>query len=957
VTRPQGTRKVLTSFRLAAVIGVALTLNSCGESETSKTGATSQASRLEELDRNLQAVEAGERAAPRDRWDPEYVVEAVGRDPAKLFAWVKDNTYWIPYRGMLRGPVGVLMDAQGNSLDQSLLLATVLDKAGHSVRLAHGELQEKQAVAHLPSLVARHAAAFAAPGEVDAELAQRLQAAATRFMKGRAGAPQTNDIGRILSKLETRVADQAKRLLRAVGRPDPADEWSVRFGDAVAALRDHWWVQRRHGNGWVDMDLLASGSDGSRLAVPTEFVQLEDVADVPHHEIVLRVITEQWSSGAVAERTALEHVLRPADLVGQSIVLQFWPVTSEDDEAPPAETALDARSRALEQRRWAAFLLLGKEIAAGAILPESGDDLAATAGGPMGGIAGAFGAPPKAASRKKALSAVWLEYEIRSPGAEPRKTRRTVFDLIGPAARANGTRKWTLSQDLRVVRAQSLMMRTEILPLVAQTAPEFVAHLVAASLLGNRELLRGAARGDASFRAAAFDIAARSASTVSPLYGLALAQWANTDSRRVYVDRPLLLTSHAYPQLGETKQAIVQATDIVANEIGVSLVVSDAFALRLAQGVRDTNLESLLRGPGAFGNAGDAFAASSADSSDWTVLSSEDLSATQSLDAPSDAKQRILAELRAGYAIVAPKRTVDMEPAPFFGWWRIDPVTGGTLGFAANGWGQGAEYADKSAKSAGVWGRYFVPAFKRFAAGFSSMYGWCLAPLIQQRVGSQGMVGFQLAVSDSVGECVGDSIFVGALATMPLVVLTVNRAPRFRAPYEPPKPPEPKLPEPKCRGQTEPMADAKTHPDLSDTQMPRTEPDLSDTSPDRSKTQYDPNGHPKPEPARTTPRPKTVEEARENYAQSRKRVQETDAASQEATEQLVRYRQNRPGRRARLSDEDPANWDEEVHEAYQQDAERADAEHVQAIRDFKQAESDLKDLAAAARRRAGQCGL
>jgi len=34
---------------------------------------------------------------------------------------------------------------------------------------------------------------------------------------------------------------------------------------------------------------------------------------------------EQWSNGAVKEGVVLEHLLRPAQLLGEAIVLQFWP--------------------------------------------------------------------------------------------------------------------------------------------------------------------------------------------------------------------------------------------------------------------------------------------------------------------------------------------------------------------------------------------------------------------------------------------------------------------------------------------------------------------------------------------------------------------------------------------------------------------------------------------------------
>jgi hypothetical protein len=32
---------------------------------------------------------------PRDTFDPQVIVDNVGKDPAKLFEWVRDSTLWM----------------------------------------------------------------------------------------------------------------------------------------------------------------------------------------------------------------------------------------------------------------------------------------------------------------------------------------------------------------------------------------------------------------------------------------------------------------------------------------------------------------------------------------------------------------------------------------------------------------------------------------------------------------------------------------------------------------------------------------------------------------------------------------------------------------------------------------------------------------------------------------------
>ena len=44
------------------------------------------------------------------------------------FRSVRSHTVWVPYRGLLRGATGVLMDRRGDSLDRAELLAMRLER-------------------------------------------------------------------------------------------------------------------------------------------------------------------------------------------------------------------------------------------------------------------------------------------------------------------------------------------------------------------------------------------------------------------------------------------------------------------------------------------------------------------------------------------------------------------------------------------------------------------------------------------------------------------------------------------------------------------------------------------------------------------------------------------------------------------------------------------------------------
>lgn len=99
---------------------------------------------LERLEKAYSALEEAARRIPRESFDPQAIIQKCGGDSFKLFEWVRDETSFIPYQGCLRGPVGVLMDRRGNSLDRAILLHELLKLAGYEARLARRHLGEKE---------------------------------------------------------------------------------------------------------------------------------------------------------------------------------------------------------------------------------------------------------------------------------------------------------------------------------------------------------------------------------------------------------------------------------------------------------------------------------------------------------------------------------------------------------------------------------------------------------------------------------------------------------------------------------------------------------------------------------------------------------------------------------------------------------------------------------------------
>ena len=289
------------------------------------------------LGRLFDAPEEALDEIPRDTFEPEAIVNKVGWEPEKLFEWVRDNTYLVPYRGSLRGPIGVLMDRLGNSLDRALLLYELLTIAGHKARLVQGSLIKEQAEKVLgearpippegafpteetsresmEELIARYAKKY---GLDPAELKRIAQSLPIKQQ-------------RMAEEVAQRVEEQTKAILELVGEPK-IDIRAAERAKAVEALQDHWWVQWKNESGWVDLDpTLPERKVGKALAEDQATYQPDELNEDLFHQVTIRLVIERWEDGELPEDKVLEHTLRPSELFGKRIVLRHIPVNWPED--------------------------------------------------------------------------------------------------------------------------------------------------------------------------------------------------------------------------------------------------------------------------------------------------------------------------------------------------------------------------------------------------------------------------------------------------------------------------------------------------------------------------------------------------------------------------------------------------------------------------------------------------
>jgi hypothetical protein len=918
--------------------------SSSAATEPDREPVLSAAERLTALENSLRAISDGVRDASPE-WDPSYVAEQVGSDPEALRKWVQLNTNWIPYRGSLRGPVGVLMDRQGNSLDRALLLASLLTKSGHAPRLARATLPLDRAIQLLPDLVARSTVTSrkAPPSGEPAPIGDvaswyALDAAAI----GRQLASYAEASAKLSDELDTRVSEQTARLLNVVSPPDRDAEWRIRRDSALAALQDHWWVQLQHGAVWTDLDVLDASASGAAALTPDETLLSADVPPRLFHEVEISVVEERLSGGNLTERQTLAHLVRPSESVGQQIVLQFWPAALPNRSSSPDDSGRTFRKLASEQEEWNAGIVIGNDVVATATLAGSGTSDASTPG--LTGLGGAINRglsqrnQSNSAEQDSLLTAVRIEYQLNVPGRQSHTIRRTVFDLIGPVARANwpAGQMLVLSEKQRLTRALSLMMQTEILPVIAHLAPEWMTYVGGSNLLANAGLLRAVLEpGFGSDQATTDSLLRQGQHGLSPLHTLAILRQDALGSTG-YIDRPVILTRHLFPDAESPNVRLIGATDIVANEVGVSLAVSDGFAARLFQGVWDTNLEALLAGSPASGNTALAYA----ESGNWQVVEASQAERLPTV-LPPDAQALIHQDLERGYTVVAPDAPVAVDGQEFIGWWRVDPQTGDALGIAGNGWGQAPDYA------------MHVGAFVEMAKPF--VFAYALCQFIPQEANALNVLreefwpgfrppgwngqltpgkDFEDVAVENNRRCVIDAMLAGFLATAPLILRTLSY--RIEAEVEIERKllrdrPFTKMSPSRVPTGVGPRAQGYQAP--TGRFRPRQGP--SGTVPGGGRPGVDPYGKTSPglpRPAGAPPLPKTPLEA--NLQRAQQQYDAATKASLEATQDFVRYK-NLP-----LNPRAP--WQRSIQDMLEKKADELGLREIEALNELRVAERGVE---------------
>jgi hypothetical protein len=599
----------------------------------------------------LLAVHGGSAAraqAPADgAFDVAGLASQLDYDQDRIFRFVADEIGYDPYAGALRGPTGTLWSRAGNSVDQALLLASLLDEALVRVRFVIGSVDETTA----SSL---RAASTVSVDEGRDRAAMTLLPPETAAAWSGAGAwrraPEVDGLFvEARDRIETTV-DAITAAIAAAGVSLPSGAPDLPELERAG----HVWVQAQSGPGWIDLDPSVPGAQPG-IAYGAGAQTVDQLPDDLYHRIAIRVDAETVQGGAPARSEMLRHEVRAADLPGTAITLVH-----------PNPEWLGVGSALSGQQVYQPTLLVGDVVVPGSRMTL----------GTGGGVDDAFGGE---SSTEGETIAEWLVVEVSVPGGPGRTAERAVFDRIDPDRRAAGT------VDVAELAPVDLVdggegLGSVFLPLAGLVSLAVTSHPVPWTSFA----------GDGAGEADELAVASQVAHAFAYLRDLVrLEAVGDRAAPRYYADEPAVTAFWSVPTAiapdGRKEMAI--ALDILhahhasapfadADSPSPAGVLAGAVDHAAERMVIEGTLSIVPDPPDrlSFVSVGRLFELAAEQGVDLVVLRPGDEARIPPVSPMASAG--VAAALREGLVVVAPAAPIEVDGTARTGWWEIDPATG-----------------------------------------------------------------------------------------------------------------------------------------------------------------------------------------------------------------------------------------------------------------------------------------
>lgn len=654
-------------------------------------------------------------------FDVAALAARLGPDPVAAFHFVQSEVRYEAYYGVLRGPLGTLVDRAGNSLDRSLLLAELLNKNGRTTRIAYGGLDgagARRLVQRMFEPVARGPAVVSSLPELYAGV-------------GRALGLSQNGVERLVNQVTKRTAAatesavsyataEAASIDADLSRARVAPVSVVPSGALLAEAREHYWVQYRNDDAkWIDLDTsFRDAKPGETFArVTSTYDQLPEEA-YHHLRVIVTLRTAREVNGrdeSLTDTTLTDNEFRTSDLQDRDITIANVPMS------PRSSSPVGSDDQLAQAAEYRSYLQVGSGAQWGKYFTLDGHVSDAPQGTGVGGLGsatrgllGGFGGALTGAMTGKPSGSVtrvvgeWAEYVIRSPdgNGNPVEERRFHRDIVRPTtvvawssgdpphAQSTATRL-----DIDTLRRQ-LLWSVRLTPITGEPLPGYRAFQLA-NVLAQLNLPAGTSQTD-QIRLPSIPALGNVLLAEETMQALRRVASTAFSGIQISLPRPGLIafesrydpTQDQYT-LGYDVVAFVPEFDSRPDHNAVDF--QSAMRLQRLAGVLVTRMEWMRaagltagNGPSPFvSNTSRVFEASRGRQS-IVVLEPDKVGLQHlgDLELDPQIKADLAASLSRRSVIVAPASPVNIDNHSRYGWWKIDLDSGETIGVLPTGRGQ-----------------------------------------------------------------------------------------------------------------------------------------------------------------------------------------------------------------------------------------------------------------------------
>lgn len=656
-----------------------------------------------ELEQFLSLLAEMRDAIDRTRFDLEAVVDSLDYEASEIEAFVRDQIAYEAYPGLLRGARGTLMSRAGNSLDQAVLLATLAGDAGHETRIRRATLTDGQAASLLdemrrprvppPSLgddpeLRRVLERLLRLGSDD-ETTARLLALADRGIDVEASTTwaRSRETGELLlAELDWAGISLAPRSVH---------------DELLAEAADYFWVEHRLGpaSPWR----AAHPAFGDPGAVPDELVAVETYADTVPQELQHRLRIRVAIDRRLGEKRETVEVMAPwerpvSNLVGHR--LSFWnhpsgirgpadldlaEIVADTEYFVPSFDGGRAQGTKVFDLDGVALspdVVAADSFGAGAVIREVAGKTESAANA-LSALGTRDPEEGEQAPDLRALEGQWIEYSLIAPGGSERTFRRQV---LSPADAADPDRAvWRLATHHGIAVA------------VGTLPPAYLLDRQLERLLQLEDLLRWvlAKRYDRAEREQPDPrwLAALEDHPELRYFDVFDAGARNREAASAYRAEPsLLVTRQGLAPRGDETRLLAEV-DVIQNRRRVVRTEGEGFVSAPRTALRIGAWETQMEGAGFALPSESRVRHVSAieglraalEGEGLRVIRPGEIGELRRLSVPDASREGVEADLERGYAVLLPRDAEAEEIAA--SWWRVDPVTGETLGRGGDGRG------------------------------------------------------------------------------------------------------------------------------------------------------------------------------------------------------------------------------------------------------------------------------